>query len=95
MYDCIKDALITCSLAERFNEPVWMNKDGNVVEKQEDAFGQKCTIRITHPEYCLVGDEVGGNTSQQGDGHVGGKKYLCECGCIPQQKASKKEKKSQ
>jgi hypothetical protein len=95
MYDCIEDALVTCGLAEKFDEPVWMDKMGNIVDKKEDAFGQKCTIRITHPEYCLVGDEVGGNTSQKGDGHVGGKKVVSEKGCVSQLKASKREKSLQ
>jgi hypothetical protein len=46
MYDCIEDALITCGLAEKLDKPVWMDKEGNVVEKQDDALGQKCTIII-------------------------------------------------
>lgn len=93
MYDCIEDALISCGLAEKLAEPVWMDQEGNIVEKQEDALGQKCIVRITHPEFCLVGDEVVSNTSQQGDGHVGGRRYVVQCGYIPRQKASKKDRK--
>jgi hypothetical protein len=93
MYDCVEDALVSCGLAEKLDEPVWMDKEGNIVDKEEDAFGLKMHDQITHPEFCLVGDEVGGNTSQKGDGHVGGKKYVCQKGYVPQQKASKKEKK--
>ena len=37
---------------------------------------------------CLVVDKVGSNSSQRGDGHIGGQKYQCEKGMIPQIKAS-------
>lgn len=40
-----------------------------------------------------MGDEVVSNTSQQGDGHVGGRRYVVQCGYIPRQKASKKDRK--
>lgn len=93
MYDCIEEALIACGLAEKLDKPAWMDINGNIVERQEDAYGQKCTIKITHPEYCLVGDEVGSNTSQKGDGHVGGKKYVCQKNCVPRRTASKRDKK--
>ena len=32
----------------------------------------KVTHYLTHPEMCIVMDEVGGNTSQKGDGNIGG-----------------------
>ena len=37
-------------------------------------------------------DEVGSNISQRGDGHVGGRKYCCEIGGIPQNKSSYNDK---
>ena len=43
---------------------------------------------LKHPEMCLVVDEVGSNSSQRGDGHIGGQKYQCENGMVPQIKAS-------
>jgi len=36
-----------------------------------------------------VMDEVGGNTSQKGDGHIGGKLLVCAKGMIPQKKKIK------
>jgi hypothetical protein len=30
-----------------------------------------------------MADEVGGDTSQKGDGHVGGVKFLCAPGIVP------------
>lgn len=92
MYDCIEETLVSCNLAEKLEEPVWMDKAGNVVDIQDDAYGLPCTIRITHPELCIVADEVGSNTSQKGDGHVGGKKLVCEFQCVPQEKASNNQK---
>jgi hypothetical protein len=71
---------------------VWMDKAGNVVNMQDDAYGLPCTIRITCPELCIVADEVGSNTSQKGDRHVGGKKLVCEFQCVPQEKASNNQK---
>ena len=37
-------------------------------------------------------DEVGSNLSQKGDGHVGGQKYVCACGTIPQVKVQHSER---
>jgi len=36
-------------------------------------------------------DEVGSNTSQKGDGHVGGKNFICGKEYIPCLKSSKKD----
>ena len=41
---------------------------------------------------CVVADEVGGNTSQKDDGKIGGERWLCELGTIPQRKISTKNK---
>jgi hypothetical protein len=69
-----------------------MDIDGNVVESADKAYGQPCTIRITHPELCFVADEVGSNISQTGDGNIGGRKLVCATGCVPQQKVGNKNK---
>ena len=37
-------------------------------------------------------DEVGSDTSQKGDGHAGGAKYLCERGGIPYQQTEMNDK---
>ena len=42
---------------------------------------------------CIVGDEVGGNPSQRGDGHIGCTSHLCERNHIPQSKTFKKDKR--
>ena len=52
----------------------------------------KTNFHLTHPEMCLVVDEVGSNISQKGDGHIAGTKYICEINSIPRQQASHSDK---
>jgi hypothetical protein len=92
MYDSIEKTLVASGLARKLHSPTWMNKEGQVVEDCSEAYGRRCTIEITHPDMCIAMDEVGSNTSQKGDGHVGGKKFICGKDYIPRLKASKKEK---
>ena len=56
---------------------------GNTVD-EEDQFGMKQNIRITHPSYIMFADESGFSTSQKKDGHVGGQKFVVESGTFPQ-----------
>ena len=91
MYLHIGEEMEEAQVAVKLDDPVWMDKDGNIVEEGQ-AFGQKVTHRITRPDMFLVGDEVGGNTSQLGDGNIGGKLMLCERGTVPQRKVSNKDK---
>ena len=74
-------------VAKRLNEPVWKDRQGRIVD-ESDAFGCKVTHELIHPEYCIVGDEVGGNLNMSGDGHVGGQKLLCAANSVPQKKVS-------
>mmetsp|Transcript_12989 Transcript_12989/g.15241 ORF Transcript_12989/g.15241 Transcript_12989/m.15241 type:complete len:145 (-) Transcript_12989:100-534(-) len=53
--------------------------------------GYKVTHEINHPKMYIVMDEVGGNTSQKGDGHIGGKLLVCGKGMIPQQRVNHKD----
>ena len=88
MYCNVYDEMVTSGVAIKLDSPVWMDKDGKEVSKSE-AIGFPCTHKITHPEMCVVADEVGSNTSQKGDGHVGGKKFLCEKGTIPYERCTR------
>ena len=91
MYKHIYDEMELSGVAKRMDEPVWMDRTGNVVE-EVDAFGCKITHEFTRPDMCLVGDEVGGNINMTGDGHQGGQLLLCPKGTIPQQKISTRDK---
>ena len=54
--------------------------------------GYKVTHEIKHPEMCVVMDKVGGNTSQKGDWHIGGKLLVCGKVKVPQQRVNHKDK---
>ena len=91
MYDEVYEALVESGLATQLNESIYMDRIGNVATKHE-AFGAKCTHTLDHPDMCLVVDEVGSNLSQKGDGHVGGQKFVCAKGTIPQVKVQHSER---
>ena len=91
MYDKIGEEMEDAKVAVRLAEPIWVDRDGNVCD-EKDAFGCKVTHQIIHPEYVIVFDELGGNTSQKGDGNVGGQLMLCERGKTPQLKISTRDK---
>jgi len=91
MYETIEEELVAAGVATLLDEPVWMNTNGDIVE-EGDACGCKVTIDITKPDVCVVADEVGGNTSQKGDGLVGGQLLMTEPGQVGQRKISTKDK---
>jgi len=75
MYGGVIDDFFDDGLAIERPTPVWMDKNSYIVAK-EDAYGCKLTHNITHHDHIIVLDEVGGNTSQKGDGHIGGELML-------------------
>ena len=91
MYDGVINEFVDAGVAKKRSEPAWMNRDGILVD-EKDAFGCKVTHDITDPDMIIVMNEVGRNTSQKGDGHLGGELMLCETGKYPQRKVSTKNK---
>ena len=78
MYDHIEDILVFDSnIATKFTEPIWVNKQGERVLREEDSFGCKVSIDIKRPDMCIVMDEVGCNLSQENDNANGGQKFMC------------------
>ena len=78
MYSHIEDILVDDSkIAKRFDERVFMDKEGNIVNDEKDSFGCKVIIDIQHLDMCIVMDELGCNLSQENDKVVGGQKYFC------------------
>ena len=69
-------------VAEALASPEWTEREGKITEEAV-AFGCKCSHRLSHPEYCVVLDEVGGNINMNGDEHIGREMYLCNSGVIP------------
>ena len=91
MYAHIYAELVDAMLATILDSPEWQDLNGNRCEESE-AFGCKVTHTLTHPEMCIVMDEVGGNTSQKGDGHIGGELLVCGKGMVPQKRVNIKDK---
>jgi hypothetical protein len=77
MYDDVYDAMVEAGVAKKLDEPIWVNNEG-IETDEKDAFGRKATHALCHPDYVVFVDEVGCNTSQEGDGAHGGKKRLLE-----------------
>ena len=85
MYDRVIKELYDAGVAEKLDYPVWMNRDGEEY-KPIITFGCNVTHRIKHHHMFIVGGEVRGNSSQKGDGQIGGTLHLCERKHIPQSK---------
>ena len=68
-----------------------MNANGKAVE-ENNAYGYNKTNNVTDPDWVLVMDEVGGNTSQKGDGKVGEELQLRERGKVATRTINTKDK---
>jgi hypothetical protein len=77
MYDEIYSQLVEVGLAVKHPEPVWRNKDGDVVNKEHLTVGLKSAFELIHPDWLIFVDEIGCNTSQTKDGQVCDEKFLC------------------
>jgi hypothetical protein len=67
MYDEVfSKAMVKSGVAEKLSEPLWVDEKQQAT-KEENAFGQNSTHLLLHPEYVVFVDEVGCNTSQEGD----------------------------
>ena len=91
MYDQVYEQMEDAGVAVKYDRARWMDKQGNDV-LEENAFGYMVTHNLEYPEMCIVMDEVGGNTSQKGDGHKGGQLMVYGKDMILQQKASTNDK---
>ena len=91
MYSKIVEEMEDAGVAESLPKPVWMDCEGKILG-EEHAFGCKVTHWIIYPVNVIVFDELGGNISQKGDGHVGGQLFLCEKEETPQVKVFTRDK---
>ncbi len=82
MYDLVYEQMVDAGIAHHLPEEEHYSVDeaGKVVNSSEESAGHKCKIKLTHPEWLLFGDEVGTDTAQDEDGHIGGQTYLSYCG---------------
>jgi len=87
MYDEVYDAMVTANVARTLEEPVWVNERQEETE-EENKVGRKATHLLLRPEYVVFVDECGCNTSQEGDGAVGGERKIVTRGTVPKESAA-------
>jgi len=56
--------MVSGGIAHTLNTPVWLNKNREIVELEEEAFGLKIKYLLHYPSKLIFIDEVGSNTSQ-------------------------------
>ena len=74
MYDLVYKQMDEAGVLEDLEEPVWMNLAGDIVNSEAEAFGEKVSQTVKHPDYVLFVNEVGNNTNMKDDGCVGGER---------------------
>ena len=75
MYDEVYDAMDEYGVYLKLDHPVFQDEKGSICDERS-SFGLKITHNTIHPEMYRVVDDVDSNLSQNGDGHIVGKK-LC------------------
>lgn len=83
MYDEVAKEMVDAGIAVEFPVPVWMDRYGNIVE-EDFAYGCQVTHDVKRPANCFALNELGGNTSQKGDGQNAGQLFVCGKGEVPQ-----------
>ena len=76
MYAEVYEEMVSGRIAHKINAPVWLNKRGEIVELESEAFGLKTDYMLCHPSKFIFVDEVGSNTSQTKDGNCRGEKFI-------------------
>ena len=92
MYDLIIEEMCKVNVAEKLDSHVCMNRDGEECQPSE-TFGCKLTHHIKYLDMYIVCDEVGENSSQKRDGHIGGTLHVCERNFTPQSETFNKDKR--
>jgi hypothetical protein len=92
MYEDHEFEMIDAGVAKKLETPVWMNRKGERVSNESQVYGCKVTTQLTRPDMVITMDEVGCNTSQLHDGHVGGTRYVVGKTKEPRQLSTKKDK---
>ncbi len=87
MYNVIYDEMVDANIAIELVTHTFTDIYGNTVD-EDNCFGLKQNIQISHPSYIMFANESGFSTSQKKDGHVGGQKFVVGSGTVPQIVAS-------
>ncbi len=75
----------------KFDAPAWIDKSGNIVEEENEAFRLKSSFYLDRPDMLLFVDEVVSSKSQANDGNIWGEKPMCISGGRPQERANAKK----
>ena len=59
MYECVYDRMVQAGIAVKLKENVWCNREGSIVDCEENAFGKATEYEITHPHMLLTVDGAG------------------------------------
>ena len=54
MYEFVYEAMVTGGIAVKWDEPMWMDQEGNEVQLEEDVFGMKVTIKVIWPDLGFI-----------------------------------------
>jgi hypothetical protein len=76
MYDLVYEQMNQAGVLEDLEVPVWMNLAGEIVSSEAEAFGERVSQVVKHPDYVMFVDEVGNNTNMKDDGRIGGERLL-------------------
>jgi hypothetical protein len=77
LYDDIFTTMVRAGVTMELPKHVFQDKEGNTfLYDDPKRLGRKTKYKLTHPERVLFVDEVGENTSQKQDGHIGGRKLV-------------------
>lgn len=76
MYDSIYSQMVKSNVAKELENEVLLDKEGNIVDNEEDSFGLPSKYIVTAPHYILFVDETGKNTNMKTDGMVGGQRFV-------------------
>ena len=87
MYDEVYDAMVVAGVAKKLDFPIWVKHHG-IETSEADAFGRMATHTLCRPDYVIFVDEVGCNTSQEGDGAHGGERKIVGRGTVPKESAT-------
>jgi hypothetical protein len=68
--------MVESGIAIELQEEVMVSVEGNITESPTNSWGRKTKYLLTRPELLFFVDEVGSNTSQKKDGHIGGQTYV-------------------
>jgi len=76
MYDDVYRGMVKSGIAIELENEVWVNKQGLIVESEEESFERKTKFILTRPNYLIFVDETGDDTSQKHDGNQGSEKFV-------------------